>query len=98
LSTRHDPEAVRAAFAFKTIVDDLLVVDRTPSLGRITARTLVVTGAHDRLVDPDHAHRLTSGIQDARLLTYEDLGHLPQLEDPERLSTDILDFLQSAGR
>jgi 3-oxoadipate enol-lactonase len=93
LSTRGDPQQARAAFNFKTIVDDLLVVDRTPQLGRVTARTLVVTGAHDRLVHPDHARRLKDGIAGAERVVWDDLGHHPQLEDPARLSGEIVRFL-----
>jgi|GEM_PF-610687 len=93
LSTRGDPQQARAAHNFKTIVDDLLVVDRTPGLGRVTAKTLVVTGAHDRLVHPDHARRLAAGIGGAQLVVWDDLGHLPQVEDPARLSAEIVRFL-----
>jgi pimeloyl-ACP methyl ester carboxylesterase len=95
LSTRGDPQQARAAFNFKTIVDDLLVVDRTPRLGAVTAKTLVVTGAHDRLVHPDHAKRLADGIAGARLVVWDDLGHLPQVEDPARLSAEIVRFVVS---
>lgn len=93
LSTRGDPQQARAAFNFKTIVDDLLVVDRTPGLARVTAQTLVLTGAHDRLVHPDHAKRLAAGIGGARLVVWDDLGHLPQVEDPARLSAEIVRFM-----
>jgi 3-oxoadipate enol-lactonase len=93
LSTRGDPQQARAAHNFKTIVDDLLVVDRTPGLARVTAKTLVVTGAHDRLVHPDHAKRLADGIAGAQLVVWDDLGHLPQVEDPDRLSAEIVRFL-----
>lgn len=93
LSTRGDPQQARAAFNFKTIVDDLLVVDRTPGLGRVTAKTLIVTGAHDRLVHPDHARRLAEGIAGAQLVVWDDLGHLPQVEDPDRLAAAIVRFL-----
>jgi 3-oxoadipate enol-lactonase len=97
LSTRGDPEAARAAFSFKTIVDDLVVVDRTADLPRLRAPTLVVTGAHDRLVDPDHARRLHAGIRGSTLLVYPDLGHLPELEDGPRLAADIERFLTSSS-
>lgn len=93
VSTRADPEAARAAFNFKTIVDDMVVIDRTADLARLGAPTLVVTGAHDRLVDPDHARRLNEGIRGSRLLVYPDLGHLPELEDAPRVAADIERFL-----
>jgi 3-oxoadipate enol-lactonase len=93
LSTRADPEAARAAFNFKTIVDDIVVADRTADLPRVRARTLVITGAHDRLVDPDHARRLHRGIAGSTLIIYDELGHLPELEDGRRLAADVVTFL-----
>jgi pimeloyl-ACP methyl ester carboxylesterase len=94
LSTRADPEASAAVLSMKTIVDDIVVVDRTPDLPRLRVPTLVVTGAHDRLVDPEHARRLQAGIAGASLVVYDDLGHLPELEDGARLAADVIAFLR----
>ena len=94
LSTRHDPQAARATANFKSVVDNLLAIDRGPELGRVKSRTLVVTGAHDRLVDPAVSKQLASGINGAAFVVYDDIGHLPQLEDPQRLSDDIVAFLR----
>jgi len=94
ISTRGDPQAARAAHSFKTIVDDLLRTNLSAGLPRVTARTLVVTGAHDRLVRPAHAEALAAGIAGARLIVWDDLGHLPQLEDPARLNAAILEHLR----
>lgn len=96
LSTRRDPQAARATANFKSIVDDLLRIDRGPDLSRLQNRALVVTGAHDRLVDKDVSRALADGIRDAVFVVYEDVGHLPQLEDPARLSDDIVAFLRQA--
>jgi pimeloyl-ACP methyl ester carboxylesterase len=98
LTTRSDSEASRAAANFVSIVDDLLRTDLSAGLPRVTAKTLVVTGAHDRLVRPDHARALAAGIAGASLIVWDDLGHLPQLEDPARLSATILAFLPGERR
>ncbi len=95
LSTRADPEAARAAANFKTIVDDIVVADRTAELPRLRAPVLVITGAHDRLVAPEHARRLHAGIRGSGLLVYDDLGHLPGLEDGPRLAADVATFLRA---
>ena len=95
LSTRNDPQKERAASAFISVVNNMLVLDRTPLLPRVKAHTLVVTGSHDRLVHPDHAARLAKGITGAVSITYDDLGHLPQIEDPDRLSADVVTFLRA---
>ena len=95
LSTRADPLADRAAQAFYTVIVDVLKTDRTPDLRRVQASTLVVAGAHDRLVHPDHAVRLHEGILGSRLLVYDDLGHLPEVEDAARVSRDLVAFLMN---
>ena len=41
-------------------------------------------------------HALERGIPGARLVVYEDLGHIPQEEDPARTVAAVLDFLGSA--
>jgi pimeloyl-ACP methyl ester carboxylesterase len=96
LATRRDPLAARATHSFITVVNDILRTDRSAELGRVQAPTLVVTGLHDHLVPPEHATRLQQGIPGARLLAYEDLGHLPEIEDGPRLARDIWSFLQTA--
>jgi len=97
LPTRADPEAARAADRFTTIADDIVVVVRTPDLLRLRGRTLVLTGAHDRLVDPEHARRRHAGIPSSTLLVYDQLGHLPGLEDGARLPADVVEFLRAPG-
>ncbi len=61
----------------------------------ITARTLVVCGAHDVDFFRDIAQYLAAAIPGARHVTLDWAGHLPSLEDPARLNPILLDFLAS---
>jgi pimeloyl-ACP methyl ester carboxylesterase len=54
---------------------------------------LIAWGAADRLVPAAHAQRALRGIPNARLEIFEGVGHLPQLEAPERFLETLQRFL-----
>lgn len=97
---RIDPEALppaaraamqagRAAlrdYAGTTMVDPTL----GERVGAISAPTLVVWGAADRIADPAVGQAYADAIPGARLVVLPGAGHLPQLERPEAL-LDALD-------
>jgi 3-oxoadipate enol-lactonase len=62
-------------------------------LPKITAPTLVATGADDLLVKPRNSQILVSRIPHARLEMLEDLGHRAIWEAPEEIADLVGDFL-----
>lgn len=54
--------------------------------------TLVLWGAADRVVSPEHGQAYADAIPDARLDLIETAGHLPQIETPQRLLDDVWAF------
>jgi pimeloyl-ACP methyl ester carboxylesterase len=64
---------------------------------RITAPVLLVHGTHDRLVPLAAAQALAALRPDWRLHVFENLGHVPQLEDPRSFVTAVEAWLQHAG-
>ena len=64
--------------------------DRLPE---ISCPTLLVWGSDDRLVPLRQAHDLAQAIPDARMVTFEDTGHIPQLERPARFNSLLEEFL-----
>jgi 3-oxoadipate enol-lactonase len=60
---------------------------------RIRARTLVVHGDADTVVDPRNARLLAERIPGARLVTFADLGHLLFWEDPDGFADVVASFL-----
>jgi pimeloyl-ACP methyl ester carboxylesterase len=64
---------------------------------RIRARTLVLQGGADTVVDPRNARLLANRIPDARLVTFPELGHLLFWEDPDGFTDAVTSFLL-AGR
>jgi pimeloyl-ACP methyl ester carboxylesterase len=64
---------------------------------RVSAPTLLVWGAQDRLVPPVYAEEFTSRLRDCRLETIEGAGHLPQLEQPAPVREAVTAFLREEG-
>ncbi len=67
-------------------------VDTTP-YGNITAPTLIIAGARDKLRLPGYADDLVRQIPGARLTLFEDAGHCPNIEQPEATAAALLEFL-----
>jgi pimeloyl-ACP methyl ester carboxylesterase len=62
-------------------------------LGEITAPTLVVWGADDALVPVRDAWEFGELIPDARVVVYEDTGHVAMLERPDAFNALVAEFL-----
>lgn len=67
-------------------------------LSGIKVPTLILWGEADPLIEPAAARKFAAGIQGAKLITYPHVGHLPQIEIPERSAADVAAFLDGAGR
>lgn len=64
-----------------------------PELPRIRARTLVIAAEGDPLCPPRAAEKIAAGVIGARMTVIPGSGHQVEVEQPERLSRAILDFL-----
>ena len=79
-------------------------VDRVQRHGRtdhteiasIKNPTLLLWGKEDLWVDPVHAARFDEDIPNSKLIMYENVGHLPMEEIPERSAKDVQTFLLQA--
>jgi pimeloyl-ACP methyl ester carboxylesterase len=69
-----------------------MAVDLRELLGRITAPTLVLASAHDRVIGADQQRALLAGIPDTRYAAL-DAGHGAPAEDPEAFHRAIITFL-----
>jgi pimeloyl-ACP methyl ester carboxylesterase len=81
------------ARAWKGILDGLCEATPPTEQGGITARTLILWGAHDALLPRRHQETLAARIPGAELKIYESTGHLVLWECPERVAADVADFL-----
>lgn len=64
-------------------------------LSRVTIPILVVWGESDGVIDPDYGRAYAQAFPDARFELIPEAGHLPQLEQPERLLTLVWEFANS---
>ncbi|MGY1643854.1 3-oxoadipate enol-lactonase [Geodermatophilus sp. SYSU D00703] len=65
-------------------------VDLRADLRRITAPTLVVSGAEDPALPPDHQRAIADGIAGAELLSVSPGAHLANLESPLEVTGALL--------
>ena len=104
----HDPAVISAAFidrwaqfqrapghraVLMSLVPNALALATTAELAKIRAPTLVLHGADDHLISPDSARAFAAAIPGASLVLYPNVGHLPQVEIPERSARDVAAFL-----
>ncbi|MBI5255119.1 MAG: alpha/beta hydrolase [Burkholderiales bacterium] len=63
-----------------------------PRIGGLATPALIVWGAHDRIIHPGSAAVLQGLMANARVQMMDDVGHLPAMEQPERVVADYLAF------
>jgi pimeloyl-ACP methyl ester carboxylesterase len=64
-------------------------------LGAIKVPTLVLHGESDPLIEPASARKFAAAIPGAKLIMYPHVGHLPQIEIPQRSAADVAAFLEA---
>lgn len=67
------------------------------TLAAIKVPTLVLWGEIDPLIEVDAAHKFAQAIPGAKLILYPKVGHLPQVEIPQRTADDTAAFLAQAA-
>lgn len=91
-----DPSMLRAA---RTMIRLLLRRGQFRSLlERVRAPTLLINGAGDRLVKVAAARVASRVRPDWAFRSMDDVGHVPQLEAPERTADEIRRWLDGPGR
>lgn len=61
-------------------------------LGEIQCKTLLIWGEEDRLLNPDNSEVFLEHLRDVRLVTLEDVGHVPMFEKPKYTAELFADF------
>jgi pimeloyl-ACP methyl ester carboxylesterase len=64
-----------------------------PGLGAIKCPTLVLVGDSDEATPPELAREIAGAISGARLEVIADCGHLSTLEQPERVTVALIDWM-----
>lgn len=88
----------RRAFEVAELLGDLEELELDPPalerLGEVPAPTLLLVGGHDLETTTDAAARVGAGIPDTTAMTWEDVAHLPSLEQPERFTALLRQWLR----
>ena len=64
-------------------------------LGKITQPVLIMWGKNDGWIPPEHAEKFKQAIPHAQVIMYDNCGHMPMEEIPQKSAVDALKFLQS---
>ena len=64
-----------------------------PALPRARLPTLIVWGACDRIIPVAHASAAHEAIPGSRLMIFDNSGHFPHTEEPERFVEVLEDFV-----
>ncbi len=73
--------------------DILRDADMRPLLGSITAPTLVISGTDDPAAPPERGQEVADGIDGARYELLDNVSHLANVEQPEKVTSLMLDHL-----
>ena len=96
LVQRHFDLALRAGNR-KAYTDRVSVRDNRPPVDfveRITTPTLILWGAEDAIISPQHAYDFHRRIKGAVLKIYQNTGHWPQEENGGESARDVAAFLE----
>ena len=69
--------------------------DVTQALQKVTAPVLVLRGGLDTLISEEMARHTAAAFKTSRLELWEEVGHSPQLEAPERFNALLTHFLKT---
>jgi 2-hydroxy-6-oxonona-2,4-dienedioate hydrolase len=96
----HQPEFVKMLPHLLCMQDmtvrqrNLLRPDR---MGRISAPTRIYWGRHNPMGDVTEAEGIHAAIPGSELVIFEECGHFPQIEYPERFNEMAVEFLRAAA-
>ncbi|MDH3779815.1 MAG: alpha/beta hydrolase [Nitrosopumilus sp.] len=66
-------------------------------LVNISASALVIWGENDPVIPIKYANDFVTSLKDCQYIEMQNCGHTPYVEDPERFSDCVLDFLDNRG-
>jgi 4,5:9,10-diseco-3-hydroxy-5,9,17-trioxoandrosta-1(10),2-diene-4-oate hydrolase len=83
--------ALRSIAGSRTLRDGILLGDRLKDL---PMPTLLIWGRHDHIFPPANAEEALRLLPNGRVVIFEECGHTPQMEEPERFNRLVLEFLK----
>lgn len=79
--------------ALRERLAQLRIGEGAERIAQVGAPTLILWGGRDRVIPPATAREFERRIAGSKLVIFDDLGHVPQEEDPARTVQAVLAFL-----
>jgi len=70
-------------------------VQNTDSLSQLKVPVLIMWGANDNWISVKQAALFESDIENSEVIIYENVGHVPMEEIPEKTALDMISFLEN---
>jgi pimeloyl-ACP methyl ester carboxylesterase len=70
-------------------------IQNTHKLNMLKLPVLIIWGEKDRWINPKHAQYFHRDLPSSTLLIYENVGHVPMEEIPEKSALDVINFLKN---
>jgi 3-oxoadipate enol-lactonase len=83
------------AEGYASCCDTLADLDLVPDLPRITVPALVIAGADDKALPPEHSKVIADGIPGARFEVVDQAAHLGNFEQPRQFTRLITEHLEA---
>lgn len=95
LQDRVDDGVRAPAHVWRQALTGLTTARPPTEAGTIAAPTLIIWGGRDKLLPWEDARALAAAIPGSRLVVYQDTGHLVLWEQPDRVASDLAEFVDS---
>jgi 3-oxoadipate enol-lactonase len=82
------------AEGYASCCEAISTFDLRADLSKIVAPTLVISGAQDTAIPPEHQRAIADAVAGAKLETIEDAAHLPNIQHPDTVNRLIADHLE----
>lgn len=81
------------AFSKQNVADAAAQNDQLSGLSSIKVPVFIASGLHDWICPVSVAERLHAGIAQSELVIFDESGHMPWIEEPEKFQARLLNFL-----
>ena len=88
--------ASQPADGYASCCEAIAAMDLRSALASVRAPTLLIAGAEDAAIPPEHSERIAAAIEGARVVIVPGAAHLANVEQPERVTAAILEHLDTA--
>ena len=95
LSADRLARAVHDGIVERLGLDVTVVVRTRAALAKVRVPTLIAHGRNDALILPAAAEMTAAAIRGSRISWYDDCGHSPFIEHPERFNRELDAFVSS---